>query len=97
MAESDVQACQKGRKGAMVSTARKRVAKRFTAVERERRYTCQQVAAILGVSYEKVLSLCDTNLLGHHDIQPRNESYSLRMITHSQLEEFIERTLVMLV
>ncbi len=58
----------------------------------ERTYTCQQAAKILGLTYEKVVALCDCDLLGHRVIHPRSERYSLLMITQAQLDEFIERT-----
>lgn len=65
-----------------------------TLPEVERTYTCQQVAAILGLSYETIIALCESELLGYRDIGPRSESYSLRVITQSQLDDFIERTSV---
>jgi hypothetical protein len=58
----------------------------------ERTYTCQQVATILGITYDKVVALCDCDLLGHRVIHPSSERYSLLMITQAQLDEFIERT-----
>jgi hypothetical protein len=63
----------------------------------ERTYTCQQVAEILGLPFETVIELCDTNLLGHRDIGPRSERYTLRMISQSQLDDFKERIKVSIV
>jgi hypothetical protein len=60
----------------------------------ERKYTCQQVAAILCLPYETIIALCEADLLGHRLIGPRNERYTLRIITQSQLDEFVERTSV---
>jgi hypothetical protein len=60
----------------------------------ERRYTCQQAAAILGLPFDTVIALCNAGLIGHLVVGPRSERYSLRIITQLQLDEFIERTSV---
>jgi hypothetical protein len=73
-----------------VSTNRRHKLKKLPDVERT--YTCQQAATILGLSYEKVVALCDSDLLGHRVIHPSSERYTLLMITQAHLDEFVERT-----